>query len=251
MTEQEALQRMRENDRSFAEHRATQEHQHRRIALAEHGREPADPKPLAELLRVPPEFDRPPTSEEARQRAEADADGARLRRMERALSCVPPKLRAALLGDAVEETEAVRLALGWFAEGRHRVLLIRGGVGVGKSMAAAAAMRASVQRGERSVSWHRPNDFVSAMLHSYDPKAPALGDDFVVVDDLGRETKQDFEEALCTFLEDKTARAVLTTNMKSEEFRERYDERLLDRLRECCAWVPIKGASRRVGGGGF
>lgn len=174
-----------------------------------------------------------------------DAADREAARREYALSVLPPKLRATLAGGCVELTQATRAVDTWTAERKSRVLMIRGGVGVGKSVAAARAVTLSVDAGRRSCSWHRPNDFVSAVLHAYDGHAPKLGGDLVVIDDVGRETKADFCEALCAFIDDYAASILLTTNLTKDQFRERYDVRLIDRLREVGHAVDVKGASRR------
>lgn len=250
MTETEALTRMGQNDRSFAAHRAELAKRETSAAIATTGRAPGDPRPLSELLLVPPEFDREPTVEE-RQR-KVDEEVIKRRSVEKSIAVVPPKLRGVLVnGYQVEESALIDLVLRWERENRFRVLLLLGPVGVGKSLAAAVAMHACAERGRRSLSWHRPNDFVSAVLHSYDPHAPKLGTDLVVIDDVGRETKADFEESVNAFLDETDTRLVMTTNLKPPEFRTRYDERLLDRLRECCLSENVKGKSRRTGGGGF
>lgn len=180
----------------------------------------------------------------------------RLRReYETKVSALPPKLRSMVLNEeatANAEWPAAASALAWLEHGKGRLLLIRGGVGVGKS--AAAAMVASVVAfGGKGFSWHRPKDFVSAMLHDYDVKSPKLGTDLVVVDDLGRrsETEGDFEEALCTFLDDREQRMVMTTNLTKEDFRARYGSRVVDRLLEVGHAISIRGESRRKHTGDF
>jgi DNA replication protein DnaC len=180
------------------------------------------------------------------------------------LGDLPPKVKAAIHEDRLQHGKdwpVIDASLAWLRT-KSRVLLIRGGVGVGKTMAAGAvvaeycrtAIDECVRSGEvrRPFSWHRPNDFVSAMLHSYDPKAPTLGNELVVIDDIGRaQEKADFEEALCAFLDDNAQRLVMTTNLKKEDFRERYDARIIDRLLECGQAITIKGDSRRKPGGDF
>lgn len=161
---------------------------------------------------------------------------------------LPPKL--ARVAASPQETLAVQAALAWQAT-EARGLMIRGGIGVGKSAAAAAIVARFIRNGRRSVSWMKPNDLVSAVLHSYDDKAPKLGTDLIVVDDLGRETKADFVEALCAFLDDHDTRFILTTNLQKDEFRTHYDPRLVDRLNECAKAVSIKGDSMRRKDGGF
>jgi chromosomal replication initiation ATPase DnaA len=186
---------------------------------------------------------------ERRKRDEAalakDAADREAARRAYALSSLPPKLQATLAAGCIELTPATRAVDSWMSDRTSRVLLIRGGVGVGKSVAAARAVTLSVDAGRRSVSWHRPNDFVSAVLHAYDGHAPRLGGDLVVIDDVGRETKADFCEALCAFIDDYAASILLTTNLTKDQFSSRYDVRLIDRLREVGRAVDVKGASRR------
>jgi DNA replication protein DnaC len=68
----------------------------------------------------------------------------------------------------------------------------------------------------------------------------------VAIDDVGRETKAEFSEALCAFIDDCAARVIMTTNLTKAQFRERYsDPRLLDRMREVGQAVDLKGVSRR------
>jgi chromosomal replication initiation ATPase DnaA len=208
-------------------------------------------KSLAERLGVPDgtATAAAPSDAERRRRDEAalakDAADREAARREYALAVLPPKLRATLATGCIELTAATRAVDLWMADRSARVLMIRGGVGVGKSVAAAWAVTLSVDAGRRSVSWHRPNDFVSAVLHAYDGHAPRLGGDLVVIDDVGRETKADFCEALCAFIDDHAASVLLTTNLTKEQFRDRYDVRLIDRLREVGRAVDVKGASRR------
>lgn len=165
-------------------------------------------------------------------------------------SALPPRVFDVVMAGA-ESTPAVEATLAWANSERHRVLLLRGGIGVGKTVAAGAAVSAFVERGQRGISWHRPNDFVSAVLHQYDENAPKLGRHLVVIDDVGRETKAEFCEALCAFIDDFSARILLSTNDTKERFRSRYDVRLIDRLNEIGTSIGIKGESRRGNGGGF
>jgi hypothetical protein len=86
------------------------------------------------------------------------------------------------------------------------------------------------------------------VLHSYDERAPKLGRALVVVDDVGRETKGSFDEALCAFLDDASTRFVLTTNLDRAAFRARYEDRLIDRLNDCARAITAVGESRRKRG---
>ncbi len=164
-----------------------------------------------------------------------------------ALERLPGRLREAVLVTSHESTPAVQAAFNWLGT-KKRLLMLRGGVGVGKTFAAALAAKSLAEATTKTgvgISWHRPNDFVSAVLHTYDAESPKLGRTLVIVDDVGRETKADLCEALCAFLDDYTARVIITTNLKKADFRERYDARLVDRLREYGEAFDIKGESRR------
>lgn len=187
---------------------------------------------------------------EDEQRINRDLKAHRARVMRQAATCVPPKLRA-LVARPFKRTRAVELAMEWEASNKHRGLILRGGTGVGKSFASAAALMRSLRRWKLSVSWHRPNDFVSAVLHRYDPNAPRLGEHLVVIDDVGRETKEDFQEAFTTFLDDSEARFIVSTNLTAAEFEDRYKGRLFNRLEECAVGFSVKGDSMRTGGGGL
>lgn len=164
------------------------------------------------------------------------------------LSRLPKKLSGLVMSDAANaNAPAAKAAIDWATKDGKRVLLIRGGVGVGKTVAAAMAAKAvaSLARTTASISWQRPNDFVSGMLHTYDANAPMIGRDLAIIDDVGRETKVDFCEALCSAIDDEDMRLVITTNLTKDQFRERYDVRLIDRLKEVGRALDVKGESRR------
>src|SRR5690606_11973582 len=161
----------------------------------------------------------------------------------------PPGVSTVVLG-GLEFGPAIKAVREWYGSDK-RGLMIRGGVGSGKSVAAGVAVHDYVRSVNYAASWHRPNDFVSAVLHAYDERSPKLGSGLVVVDDIGRETKADFEEALCAFIDDVDTRFILTTNLVRDDFRARYDSRLIDRLNHCAIAVSLKERSRRRQDGGF
>jgi hypothetical protein len=194
--------------------------------------------PPWDVQRVPPPIT---TAIEAQRQADEDDRRARIAK------ALPPGVASVVLG-TVEQAPVVAYVASWHLT-KVRGLVIRGGVGCGKSVAAGFAAALSIRGGYRSVSWMRPNQFVSAVLHDYDEKSPKLGSDLVIIDDVGRETKADFCEALCAFMDDKATRFVLTTNMQKEAFRAHYsDERLIDRLNHCAKAFTVKGDSKRMKG---
>jgi DNA replication protein DnaC len=168
---------------------------------------------------------------------------------------MPPTVARVLL-DGCQENGAV-LAVNTWLPGSRRGLVLRGGVGVGKSVAAGHAIRVLLkeQRAQTAVgdavSWHRPASFVTSVLHSYSEQARALGSMLVVLDDLGLEARSDLSEALATFIDESAARFLITTNLGKAEFAARYDRRVIDRLNHCAIAIDLAGGSMRQQNGRF
>lgn|GEM_PF-4626307 len=165
------------------------------------------------------------------------------------------------------ETDALRAVQTWLPKCADRGLVLRGPCGNGKTLAAAFAVRAWTEPQIKrhwemgyellceghDVSWFHPDELVSAILHAYDRDAPELCRR-VVVDDLGRETKPNFGEALCRLLDaaDDGGNAhivLITTNLTREQIRARYEPRLVERLNQRCVAVDVRGKSLRRDGG--
>jgi hypothetical protein len=167
------------------------------------------------------------------------------------------------------DTPAVLTVRDWLKDpSRH--LVLRGGVGCGKTTAACVAVKhwvepASLLMGNdfdyppgvridwherHDVAWLRPDQLVSAVLHDYDESSPKLRP-YVVVDDMGVETKGDFAAALCELLDRSGHTVVITTNLTKARFRERYDLRLLDRLNDTARAIDLPEKSMRRQDGGF
>lgn len=156
------------------------------------------------------------------------------------------------------DTKAVKCVADWLELRPGKHLVLRGGVGVGKSVAACVAVKAwtepdiretpegpTVVEHWQDVAWLRPDQVVSAVLHAYDDAAPKLRPK-MVIDDLGLETKPGFIEAMCELLDRSGHTLLITTNMTKAQMRERYvDQRLLDRLRHTAMAIDIVGKSMR------
>lgn len=261
MEEQEAIQRLRARDQELARVRATlpvdRGMQDARSMAELVVREVTAARPTLAAVLSPEQLERSAKLRSMREAEEVEAkrardqalasDRAALRdyRSAAALDRAPPAMRKLVSsGEFKAGSMGVSIARKW-ARGGERGLALMGGVGTGKSVAAACAMAEHAQSSEESVTWHRPNDFVSGVLHKYDEKAPRIGKGLVVIDDLGRETKGDFEEALVVLIDDTLTRFVLTTNLTMDELRARYGERLLDRLGHECQFVAMSGRSQR------
>ena len=180
----------------------------------------------------------------------ADSEARRQRIVESVLKgVVPPKLYGLITGRPFH-TPAAKIALDWWEDG-PRLCVLRGPMSVGKSAAAALVCKHAAEHGKRSISWHRPDEFVSAVLHDYDPDAPKLGRDLVVIDDMGRETKPSYAEALTSFLDNKVTRVLITTNDLLLTWVQRYDPRLLARMADEGDAYDIVGEPLRQKGMGF
>lgn len=202
----------------------------------------------------------------AEQRQQAGAVEAEWRRR---VAAKLPK-RAAELAFSGYETPSTKMVRQWLESGTDRSLVLRGGVGAGKSTAAALFPKKLLeptihqvwnfelgQPRQQAIGyqsglavWVRPDQLVSAVLHDYDENSPKLNHGFVL-DDMGRETKSDFTEALCAVLDGGKHKMVITTNETKQQMRERYDLRLLDRMNECCVAFDVPGKSLRDQGGNF
>lgn len=76
-------------------------------------------------------------------------------------------------------------------------------------------------------------------------------ENLLIIDDLGREYFKDTGWGIDQWdsFFDKRYRdklpTIITTNMTPEELVEKYNERILDRLRECGTWIGLSGKSQR------
>lgn len=170
---------------------------------------------------------------------------------------------------SAQYSPAQRVVSQWLADDCPYSLMLRGGVGTTKTSAACLAVKHwceptcfysdskkpqvdPVSQRPR-VTWLRPDQLVSAVMHSYDDKAPRLYK-YVVVDDMGRETRGEFVEALCELFDRDGHTILLTSNLTKDAMRKRYtDVRLVDRLCERVVAIDIQGNSLRpqqkIGGG--
>lgn len=174
------------------------------------------------------------------------ADGRRYREASLEAMGVPRRLWEQL--DMLDETDATRIVAEW-DRGPKSTLVLEGGVGTGKTVAAAdwiARRGAGLFRKARDV----------ATLSSFDCAAwrelaevPRL-----VIDDVGTEPLDDKGWALSSLLGlldrryDADLATVITTNLSFETMRARYGidgGRFLDRLRESGRWFKLSGESLR------
>lgn len=146
-------------------------------------------------------------------------------------------------------TPAMAAAKEWWLSGKAFLLLL-GGVGSGKTTAAAWCL---VRHLERAISQPQPSGGlpVDAAMFATAPEFNGLSDynsegrawldrlcrcQMLVLDDLGTERMGDGElSCVQRIVSERHAsgrRTVLTSNLTSEVFRQRYGERVADRIRE-------------------
>ena len=132
-------------------------------------------------------------------------------------------------------------------------VVLSGGVGVGKSAAAAVWLRERlVAHGRIWMRWLHAHHLARA-ARSDDGDQVALLEkvDFLVLDDLGTEfldAKGWLSATLDSIVHQRHGArrpTVVTTNLDVEAFRARYGERVADRIRECGAFVHVAGGSMR------
>jgi DNA replication protein DnaC len=142
--------------------------------------------------------------------------------------CAAAPVRAVRSAFDPKPTPAVQAVQRWLDGGCKKDLVLRGGVGTGKTTAACVAVKhwcepkvflddAGNGQEESSsepltVLWLRPNALVSAIEHAYDQSAPKLRP-FVVLDDLGRETRPEFVESFTELLDRDGHVLLITTNL--------------------------------------
>lgn len=154
---------------------------------------------------------------------------------------IPPKDLVLFRSGAVTRTKAIEEL-----ESTDPLICLSGNPGSGKTTAAGYSLFA-VKRGlfvkaARLSRWDRYNNEEMQKLLSPAP---------LVIDDLGTEfqdAKGNFMALLDEVIDvryDHSRRTVLTTNLDAASFKERYGERIADRIRESGRFVSLAGSSMR------
>jgi DNA replication protein DnaC len=133
-------------------------------------------------------------------------------------------------------------------------LFLTGGVGAGKTHAAAATALAAAAEGER-IAWVNVPARLAATRTSFnggpEPQTPAAiaRASVVVLDDLGAERPTAWaQEALYELINaiyEADCRLIVTSNLKFSQIARTLGERIASRLVEVCTVVPLDGPDRR------
>lgn len=159
-------------------------------------------------------------------------------------TALPPKIARAL--ESACRTEAIDVVLQWI-ETRRDVLVLEGGTGAGKSVAAAWAFAYFAHR-FRAPVWASVPEV--ATLGEWERKEwePFDAASLIVLDDLGTERDTNASRAAMVLerLSNLAAgRCIITTNLPSEAIHPRYGERVWSRLLGSATWVTLSGCDLR------
>lgn len=180
-----------------------------------------------------------------------EAQRAARREVMRLHSAGVPHVAAQRVVTGLDDTPSVAFTRTWHASGRTFLLLF-GGPGTGKTMAAAWACH---QR--RGALFTRALD--ACALGLFTPEGMATMErlrsaDFLVLDDMGAEFMSDVWRAQLDALIDvrysERRGTIITSNLDAAKFRERYGERIADRLRHDGMMFRSCDASMRTGKSG-
>ena len=172
---------------------------------------------------------------------------------------LPTADRHRIVAGNFEKTDSVRavaklLGRAETSDGPSRGLILSGGVGTGKTFGACTALvhHRADDFWFSTGTYVEPDDLHAIRHPRRDDPGPKreLKGYITVLDDVGTETDPKFPHAFLELINECisfTPRVlILTTNLTKEQFRERYDARIIDRLNSFETWVQLRGASRRV-----
>jgi hypothetical protein len=169
-------------------------------------------------------------------------------------------------GDQLTTTHPLHTALEWLESGAQ-LLVLAGSVGTGKSLAAAKVLHDWRLASATLNPWGKLVPFDGrlwiaaphlARLQPWADEVRELDDPgLLVLDDLGEEEATPKSlSTISTVLTSRFAegrRTIVTTNLAQSTFRDRYGDRLVDRVRECGLddqgkarwWITCDGESLR------
>ena len=187
----------------------------------------------------------------ADERAKLEADDRRraiqAKRADLEQAGVPARMLDAMSdGEPTKRTTALDAVTEWLASEERDLLVLSGGVGCGKTFAAAYACT--------QARWPVFCDPMTlGTLKRFDAQAvePFVACSLLVIDDLGQEFADDkgnaiqFIEALLARRQARKLRTLITTNLLPGQFKARYDERIADRIRESGKFVSCGESSMR------
>lgn len=156
---------------------------------------------------------------------------------------LPPKLAEDI--QTARQTEALAVVQRWL-ESPRRTLILEGGTGAGKSIAAAWAFAHRAYRGVSAV-WAYVPDVASIAEWKTDEWEVFDSAGFIVLDDLGTERDRKRAAQVLERLSNVArGRSVITTNIPADEVLELYGIRVQSRIIGEADWVTLGGEDLRV-----
>ena len=145
--------------------------------------------------------------------------------------------------DVYEHLDSYDEIIDWLSDTNGRGLMLMGECGLGKSTILNYVIPAIFRTKTNKLLTSTPAKELGEIERS--------SASFIIIDDLGTEsikndygTKIDAVADAISYAEDSSKTLLITTNLKPNKLKERYDDRTLDRLRKCKV-VVIKGKSFR------
>ena len=145
--------------------------------------------------------------------------------------------------DVYEHLDSYNEIIDWLSDTKGRGLMLMGDCGLGKSTILNFVIPAIFRTKTNKLLTSTPAKELGEIERS--------SASFIIIDDLGTEsikndygTKIDAVADAISYAEDSSKTLLITTNLKPNKLKERYDDRTLDRLRKCKV-VVIKGKSFR------
>lgn len=168
-----------------------------------------------------------------------------------------------LASGAAQPTKALSHVRAWL-ESHDRFLVLCGSVGIGKTVAGAAAclldsdysdLSGAIGVSHRDVGVVIPAGHLAQRMDPWSADIDAgvtrlnpRAHQRIVLDDLGTERQdQRFAQALFDLVDQRqdVGRTLITTNLTGAQLRERYDERMIDRVLHQGRIVEVRGKSMR------
>lgn len=247
-TAEDILEKLRGRDAAFAKARAN---------LPKPSREFSS---LASVLRFPepsPDqvdaYNRRMERVEREDRERVKRAAERVRNAELARIGTAPvrrELLAAIADDALTATPALDAARDWLEAGTPSILVMLGGVGTGKTVAAAWCIARCVG-GQYMKMRDVANLYRAGFGEEHERFVALTKSGFLAIDELTTERDVDLgRAALHELVDERGSRGLLTllmANRTAAELKERYDARTIDRLRADARIVRLTSESMRQG----
>lgn len=164
--------------------------------------------------------------------------------------------RRRIVSDELDETHALRVVKRWLEVRASPWLVLLGGTGTGKTVAACYA---AARECGTYISATRLRPLLTRAVWDGEEMPREALSSLVVLDDIGAEREADadkFRAVLCELLNARQGmrtRMIITSNLTRSRLGDAslYGERVVDRLNHCARVVELKGATMRGKGGGL